>query len=190
MHLIDKSSAQILPDCSNPAAQPDIATGCSVHRPFQRGVNAVGHKVEGGASAHADRCARMFGQHENRRVVWRILAPPSLPSVVSPWSAHRAKHVAANDPRPNIVEASCREVVIHSRGAAVLAMHLSKGAGGEDPFVQRSAADAKGIVEILIKAGPVTIERNRESIDAKLGHKFRALRRSKSGLDNRRARSF
>ncbi len=173
VHLVDKSGAKVLPDRGNPAAKPDILTVRSVNSSFKGGVNAIGDKVEGRASAHVDRCAWVAGEHENRSVERRIIAPPSLPNIVWPGSPNRSEHVSANDPRSGVVEAPRDKVVINTRSAAILTYHLSKGACADHPFVQPQAADAKWIVEILIGAGTVAIEGDRKAVDAKLGHKLR-----------------
>ena len=171
VHVIDQPGAKVLPDGGNTTAQSDIPTVGSVHRPLERGVNAIGDKVESGAAVHLDRSARVVGKHKNRSVVRGIVAPPSLPNVVWPGAADRPEHVPANDPRADIVEAVSDEVVVNSGSAAILAKHLSKGARAEDPFVQRHAADAQWIDEILVGAGTVAIEGDRKAMDAEFGHK-------------------
>ena len=172
MQFIDKSGAQILPDCRNPAAKPDILTVRCVHRLFKCGVDAIGNKMKSRASAHVERCARVMGKHENRSVERRIVAPPSLPNVISPGPSDRSEHISTNNPRSDVVEAACDKVIVNTRGAAIRAMYLSKGTCAKDPFVQRHAPDAKWMIEILTGAGPVAIKRDRKA-DAKLGHKFK-----------------
>jgi hypothetical protein len=68
------------------------------------------------------------------------------------------------------VEPASRELVIDAGRAAVASEHLSKSTGGESPFVQRDAADTQRILEILPGAGTIAVERNRETVDAELGH--------------------
>lgn len=171
VHVIDEPGAKVLPDGGNSAAHADIAAVGSVNRSLERSVNAIGDKVESGAAFHLDRSARVVGEHKNRSVVRRIVAPPSLPNVVWPGSADRPEHVPANDPRADIVEASSDKVIVNSGSAAILAKHLSKGARAEDPFVQRHAADAQWIDEILVGAGTVAIEGDCKAVDAEFGHK-------------------
>ncbi len=177
VHVIDESGAKVLPEGGDAAAQPDIPAVGSVNGSIQRGVNAIGDKVEGGASGHGKRSARVVGEDENRSVVRRIVAPPSLPNVVWPGAADRTEHVSANDPRADIVEAASDKLVVNPGGAAILAKHLSKGACAEDPFVQRRAADAQWIDEILIGAGAVAIEGDRKAMDAEPGHKWESPER-------------
>src|SRR5260370_33386121 len=172
MHLIDKSCTKILPNGGNPATQPDILAVGSVNSSFKCGVNAVGDKVEGGASAHNDRCPWVVAEDEDGSVVRWIVSPPALPVVVGPRPADRSNHVAADDPRSDVVKAARREVIVNPRRAAILAKHLLKGTCGKCPFVQRAAADAKWIVEILVGTGAVAIEGDCETVDAKLGHLY------------------
>ena len=170
MHLVYESCTKILPNSGNPAAEPDVLAVGSVNSSFKCGVNAVGDKVEGSASAHNDRCAWVVGEDEDGSVVRRVVAPPALPGVVGPRPAHRSKHVAADDPRADVLEAARREIIVNPRRAAIIANHLLKGTCGKCPFVQRDPADAQWIVEILVGAGTVAIEGHCEAVDAKLGH--------------------
>ena len=121
MHLIDKSCTKILPNSGHPAAEPDILSVRSVNSSFKCAVNAIGDKVEGSTSAHNDRCAWVVGEDEHGSVVRRVVAPPALPSVVGPRPADRSKHVAADDPRADVVEAARHEVIVNPRRAAIFA---------------------------------------------------------------------
>src|SRR6202030_518752 len=112
----------VLPDGGNPAAEADIPTVRSVNRALQYRVHPIGDKVEGGAAGHFDRCARVVGEHENRSMVRRIVAPPALPRVVWPRAADRSEHVATDDPGADIGEAACGKVIIDNRGAALFTM--------------------------------------------------------------------
>src|SRR5580704_14596145 len=115
-----------------------------------------------------------MGEHENWSVVRRRVAPPSLPGFVWPRPADGSEHVAANDPRSDIVEATRDKIVINTCSAAILAMDLLKGSGAEDPFMHGHAADPKWIGKILIGAGAVAIERDGKALHAKFGHKVRS----------------
>jgi len=170
MHFVDKPGAKVLPDRGDTAAEPDVLTVRSVNRAFQCGVDAIGDKVEGRAAGHLNRWAWVVGEHENRSMVRRIVSPPSFPRIVWPGATDWSKHVSADDPGADIGEAACGKVVVDTRGAALFAMHLLEGAGGEDPFVQRQAADANWVGEILMGAGTVAVEGDRKAVDAKPGH--------------------
>src|SRR6185503_8749100 len=152
------------------AAEAHVAGTRRLACALQRPVDAVGNEVEGGATLHGYRCARVIGQNEHRTVVLRVVAPPSLPGVVRPGSANRAEHVAAEDPGADVVEAPPGEAVIDARVAALLSEHLADRASGQRPAVQPHAADAQWVVEALVGSSAIAVERNGEGVHAKFGH--------------------
>src|SRR5215472_11096836 len=176
VHLVDQARAQILPDGVDAAAEPDVATAGSLAGARKRGMDAIGDEMEGGSSIHGDRCTRMMGQHEGRHVIRRVVAPPSLPAVVRPRPTDRPEHVAPHDPGADVLEAARRELVVDAGRAAVLAEHLPERAGAEHPFMQRHAADAEGILQVLVRPGPEAVDRDREAVDAQPGFCWRAHR--------------
>ena len=96
------------------------------------------------ASTHFERCARVMREDEYGSVVRRILAPPSFQE-----SSGHDSRIGPNMFRPMIhapLFLKCDEVVVGARSTALIANHLSKCTCPEHPFVQRHAADAKGIV--------------------------------------------
>jgi hypothetical protein len=173
MHLVDKSGTKVLPHGGNSAAKPDILTLRSVDSLFQRGFNTIRDEMERSASAHSDRCAWVLGENKNRSVVRRSVAPPALPRVIRPWSANRPKHVAPNNPRADTLEAARHHVIVNPSRAAIVAMHLLVGPSGKLPTEYRQAANANWILEALVWAGTVAIERNRKAVNTKFGHKSR-----------------
>jgi len=158
VHLIDESRAQVLPDCRDAAAQPDVLIIRGFAGAFQCSVDAIGDEVEGGAAVHGDRCPGVVGEHEDGGVVRRFVAPPSLPALVGPGSPDRPEHVSAHDPRSDIAEPARREVVVDACRAAVTSKHLPKRTGGEGPFVQCNAADAERVVDVLVGPSAVAVK--------------------------------
>ena len=79
MHLVDEAGAQILLDGGGASAEANIFTVGGVDGLLERAVNAVGDEVEGGASFHNERLARMVGENEDGHVVGRVVAPPTFP---------------------------------------------------------------------------------------------------------------
>src|SRR5580704_15840765 len=106
--------------------------------------------MEGSSPVHSDRCPRMIREHEDRSMIRRVVAPPPLPGFVRPGPPDRSKHISTNDPCANVVKAACREFIVNASCPAILAKHLSKSTCREGPFVQRDAADAKWVGEVLI----------------------------------------
>src|SRR4051794_41882626 len=117
--------------------------------------------MEDGAALHLQRRARMVGQNEDRHMVRWIGAPPALPLLARPGSAHRSEHVAAHDPGAEILERACREVVVAAGRPAISAQDIAlEGAGWKEPLVQVFAAAAKRLVTALVGAGAEAIGRH------------------------------
>src|ERR1700736_2625228 len=91
----------------------------------------------------------MMGEDEDGRVIRRIVAPPSFPAFVRPRAPDRSEHIAAKDPRADIVHPARCEVVVDAGRTTVLAEHFLKRPRRKHPFVQREAAGAKRIFEAL-----------------------------------------
>jgi hypothetical protein len=111
-----------------------------------------------------------MGQDEDRSVIWRIVAPPPLPSVVRPRASHRPKHVAPDDPRSNVVEPTCHEVIVNTGFPAILTVNGVKGARSEGPFVQCKSTDPEWILKALIRASAVSIQGHPKTVNAQLRH--------------------
>ena len=94
--FVDQSRRQVLVDGRGPAGDRDGSVSRRLSSLRERRVDAVGDEVEGGAALHRHRIMRVMGQDVDRRVIWRILAPPTAPVLV-PFAADRAEHVPAHD---------------------------------------------------------------------------------------------
>src|SRR5882672_12011217 len=106
MELVDQAGLHKLTDRRDAAPDADVlAAGCDP-RLFQGRVNTVGDEPELRAPLHPQRWSRVMRQHEHRHVVRRIVAPPSLPVVVGPWSPDGAEHVAPKNPAAEPGEAT------------------------------------------------------------------------------------
>lgn len=169
MHLVDQAFLQILPDRGDAAADPHILVLGGRLRLFERRMDAVGDEVKRRAAFHQDRRPLVMGEHEDRHVIGRVVAPPAFPALVRPFAADRPEHVATKDPGADILKTARGEAVAAAGGAAVFAdHHLTKGARADHPFMQSFAADAERAFESLIGAGAVTVQRQGESVDAQL----------------------
>src|SRR3954451_18119353 len=62
------------------------------------GVEAAGDEVEGCTAFHLDGLVSVMGEHEHRRVVRRLGAPPAAPVLIPP-AADRPEHVPPHDVR-------------------------------------------------------------------------------------------
>jgi len=158
MHLVNESRADVLLDCCNPAAEPDVLTSCGVSRAFKRGMDSVGHEMEGRSPSHGDRRPSVVSQHEDWHVVRRVVAPPPLPVFVGPRTSDWSEHVSTDNPRANVGKAACGEFIVAPGGSTLLAKHASKATGLEGPFVKRAAADPERIAVVLVRPSPVAID--------------------------------
>src|SRR5215831_14390717 len=128
MQLVDQSRAKILTHRLDAAADLHVATIGGLLRLIQRRLDTLGHKDEGGAAFHLDRIVRMMRQHEGRRVIGRIGAPPTLPALVRPGAADRPEHIAAEDEGAEAVHRTMCVGLIDAVRAAALTGHCPEGA--------------------------------------------------------------
>src|SRR6516165_3528683 len=108
MQFVDEAGGEVLADGGGAAAEPDILALGAREGALQRRLDAVGDEMKGRAAFHLDRRARMVGQHEDGRVIGRVVAPPAFPALIRPGAADWAEHVTAEDPGPDILEATAR----------------------------------------------------------------------------------
>src|SRR5882762_7959968 len=170
MQLVNQGGAQILPYSGYAATEADVAGARSSGRLLQSVVNAPGDKAKLRSSRHPERRPLVMRQHEDRRVIRRLVAPPALPAVVRPRASDRTEHIAPKNPGTDSGKALLRNSVIHSRLSTVKALHPAPQARGEEPLHQLGAPDAERILEILVRPGTVTFDGNREALDAEFRH--------------------
>src|SRR5262252_1560826 len=112
----------------------------------------------------------MVRQHESRRVVGRIAAPPALPALVRPGAADRAEHVAAKDEGAEPIHRTARIFIINTARAAALAEHCLEGARTDEPRVQLPPALAERIFETLLRPRSETVKREGKTCNAHSRH--------------------
>src|ERR1700727_445625 len=94
MQLVDQTGAKILTHRLGATTNLHVTALGGELRLLQRRLDTVGHEIKGGGAFHLNWIARMVRQHEGRRVIGRIVAPPALPTVVLPGAADRPEHIA------------------------------------------------------------------------------------------------
>src|SRR2546425_10736273 len=122
MQLVDQAGAQILPDSGYAAAEADVAAVRCSARLLQGGVNAFGDKAKLRTSRHPERRPRGMRQHEDGRVILRVVAPPALPALFRPRAPHWTEHVAPENPGAESRTALLREFIVDSLLSIVLAV--------------------------------------------------------------------
>jgi len=78
----------------------------------------------------------MMRQHKDRCVKRRVFTPPAFPVLVWSRAANRAKHIAAQNPRSDVLDAARRKIIVYSSCARFFAVQqLLKRGGREKPLV-------------------------------------------------------
>src|SRR5581483_8658998 len=108
-------------------------------------------------AGHPERRPSIVREYENRGVIRRLVAPPTLPRVVGPRSSHRPEHVPAEDPGAEAGESERCHIVVDSRLTVRLSVHLAPHARLEEPLHQLGSVHAERMLEILIRPGAVTV---------------------------------
>src|SRR5262245_8540166 len=111
----------------------------------------------------------MMRQHEDLAMIGRLLTPPAFPAIVRPWPAHRAEHVAAQNPGADVRKAARGEIIVRAGRAVVLAEKpLLQCPRRKHPFMQRHAADTERVVDTLIGPRAIAIGRDGKTADYEL----------------------
>jgi hypothetical protein len=163
VHFVDEPRLQVLANGCRSAEEADVRVAGRGSCAIERCVDPVGHKVKDRAAFHLQRRPRVMCQNERRRVIGRILSPPSAPRFIGPWSTHGPKHVAAEDPRPHARHAFCGQVFVDACLSAFLALHALEGAGVHEPIMQILATNAEWLFSRLTWTGAVAVERDRKA---------------------------
>ena len=100
----------------------------------------------------------MMREHENGRMVRRIVAPPPFPRIVLPRTPNRPKHIAAQNPCAYIFERLNGKIVIDAFGPAALTEYLLEYLRSSKPRVELGSANPEGIVQILPGASAIPIK--------------------------------
>ena len=122
IHLVNQAGLQVLLGHGGAAAQGDVFAPPRVLGPLKRCADPFGDEVEGRAALHFERIPAVMRKDEDGHVEGRILSPPAIPGTESPRTVATAKHVAAHDGRPDVLEVLRGDVVVGTSRAAFDAM--------------------------------------------------------------------
>ncbi len=114
VHFVDQALAKKLLDDVDTATKTDVLFFGGFAGLSKRGGNSVRYEVESSSAFHRQRCTRMVGEHEDGAVIHRVLAPPTPPVLIRPWSTNGAEHVSTKDPCADVPKPSSSEVIIDS----------------------------------------------------------------------------
>src|SRR5579864_3079308 len=158
MQFVNQTRAQILPDRRDAAAKADVAVTRRGSGLLQRGVNAVRHKAELRIALHPERRARVVRQHEDGRLIRRLLPPPAPPTVVRPGSPDGTEHVLAEKPGSDAGEALLRDRVVDARFAVGLSLHPPPHTRVKEPVHQFRTIDPERMLKVLARPGTIAVE--------------------------------
>src|SRR3954447_9065296 len=175
MHLVNQPGTHILPNRGYATTNADVAAARCSGGLIQSSVNAFGDEAKLRTSRHPDGRPRVMRQHEDGRVIRRLVAPPALPAVVRPRASDRPEHVAPKNPGTDPDKSLLGNPVIDSGLSSVLPVHLAPCACVKEPLHQLRASDAERILEVLVRPGAVTVDGNREALDSHFGHLHSSL---------------
>src|SRR5262245_23683386 len=123
MQLVDQAGTQILPNGGNAATHADVTPARSGACLLEGGMNTFCDEPNLRTSDHLERRSGMIDDHEDRHMIRRLLAPPSLPTVIRPGAADRTEHVPPENPGSDSGEAELRHLVIDTCLAVGLSVH-------------------------------------------------------------------
>jgi hypothetical protein len=99
-----------------------------------------------------------MGEHKDRRVIRRLVSPPTSPTFIQPRPTDRSKHVAPENIRADLIEALRRDSVVDAGLTVFIAVHPLPGARGKEPVKHFESANSERILKILIRPGAEAID--------------------------------
>jgi hypothetical protein len=158
VHFIDKAMAKILLDDIDSATNANIFASGGFPGALKSNGSAFRHELKGRSAVHGKRRARVVCEHENRDVIDRVLAPPTPPALIRPWTTNRPKHISTEDPCADVLEASSGKLIVDARFPAIATEELLLDRpSGDQPTMKQSAANAQWIVDVLVWASAETV---------------------------------
>src|SRR5262249_45204441 len=109
---------------------------------------------------------------ENKRphVIRRIVTPPTLPTMVGPRAAERAKHVSAEYPGAFAAHALFGKTVVDAGLAALATMHRLKRNGRKKPLHELGTGRPERIFKGLIRPGGKAVKGYTDRLDYYFRH--------------------
>jgi hypothetical protein len=107
-----------------------------------------------------------MGEHEHRGMEGRIVTPPAPPLLIDPRTTLGSELVPSHDLGADARRPLAGEGVIDSDTSTRFALHFAKGSRRKEPLVEPHSGVSEGRFEALTVAGAVSVERDREVMDA------------------------
>src|ERR1700694_1667538 len=161
VQLIEAAGCEILPDGDGTTGDRHVLIAGDGSGLLQRGRYPVRDERELSAALHRQWLARVMGEHENRRMVWRLVAPPALPLLI-PISGPTPKHLAAHDVGADTLGDLIGDVRVGIVQAAHLALLSAPAGRREHPLVKAHPALTGRVFNALIRPGAKAVQRDRD----------------------------
>jgi len=146
VNLIHLACHNVLPHRLDTAANLDVLGARGLARLVQSSVGAISDKVKCRAASHLDWRSRIMRQHEGRRMIGRIAAPPALPLIVWPLSTNRSEHVSTEYEGAETLHRASGERIINASFPVSISVHLTKSPRWEKPLKQLLASQTKRMI--------------------------------------------
>ena len=159
LQFLNEAGREVLLRDIRSAAQRHIFAIRCVPGLLQCRLDAVGDEKECRATLHGQRFAREMGEHENWMVVWRVVAPPTLPRVIFyPRAVASAEHIATHDRRADILKRLPQYIVVYSCFPAThVTVNRSKRFQFEKPVVEMIPSFTERILDALVRPSDVSV---------------------------------
>jgi hypothetical protein len=167
---VQQPGVEVLPAHLGAAAHVHVSVSRGRSRLLERGLDPVGDEREAGSVLEADRLARVVGEHEDRMLERRLVAPPAPPGLV-PRAGAAAEHPAAHDRGARVRDRLAQDLVVGVRLAAVPAVHLAEARQADGPLVELLAARAERLVGPGVGSRDIAVEGGRD-VEGQLAHRF------------------
>jgi hypothetical protein len=131
-------------------------------------------KRERRAALLLQRLALVVGEHEDRRVEGRFVAPPAVPRIGSPGPGPAAEHVPAHHGRTDVRERRLDDLGAGVDLAALQPVRLAPDGELDGPLVELVASLAQRVLLARIGPGDEAVQRDRD-VDLQLCHRASLL---------------
>ena len=146
--LVDQPRGEVLIDGHCAAGDCDVRISCGRSCLIERRLDPVRDERERRAALQLQRFAWMMGQHEHRRVVRRLVAPPAFPLLV-PGATTGPEHVPAHHVRVR------RRQPVELRRVFLRLLEHPAVQPALDPFAER-------VLEALVRPGRIAVDGDRD----------------------------
>ena len=159
VQLVEQAGREVLLHDVGAAAERDVPAAGGREGLLERRLDPVGDEREARPALQlGERLARVVGEHEDRVVERRVLAPPAVPARLAPRPRAAAEHIAAHDRRADVLERALHHRRARVHLAALLPVRPAPRRERERPPVQMHPALPERLLDGRVGAGDEAVE--------------------------------